>query len=119
MGDCEICNCDSYEIGYCAKCQIKMCNYCSTIGQYCSVYHLYECIHHNKYAINGFMEQICDIGNDKYNNEFYRWIYVIRNEQRLIQSQINTTNAKQTNFFYFELKRFLINDIANIVLSYC
>lgn len=128
MSECDICyviildshyeyidNINTYR---CAHCNIKYCKNCVRIGKYyCCLDHLYKCIDID-ITTSYFYNRIYECILDKKKIDYSTWTLPIHNEQLSIQNQINSVNVKQINFSYFELKRFLIKDLAKIVLAY-
>ena len=118
--ECSICLSSQYPMDECGNsdCQQNICNSCINsnrcivvypYGQYCNIYHLYNVENLNYSTIDNVLKCIFDN---------ITWASLLFDDQQLLQNQINSINVKQKNFSYFILKKFLIKDIANIVIDY-
>lgn len=126
VDECSICLSLQYPMDKCGNsdCQQNICNSCINsnrcivvhpYGQYCNIYHLYNVRNLNYQAIDNVLKYKHTAGSEGYD---LNWVSLLIDDQRLLQNQINTINVKRAIFSYFELKRFLIKDLAKIVLDY-
>ena len=109
MSECTICY-SMATLYNCSYCDISFCPRCSSDSTWaCSLYCKYEYM--DKRAICGF-EYICKWFNYHNSKEL-----IILNQREQFR-EIEYINQKLKNFSYFELKKFVINDLAKVILNY-
>ena len=113
-GDCIIH--DISTTNQCIYCNDYICEKCTIYICYCSLYHVYlQC----DIAANKMKDVYARIFKYKVKNDRHTvWGNIIMDDQKLIHNNIQSINEKLKNFSYFELKKFVINDLAKIVSNY-